>query len=289
MSQEYFLRLCELGVLKTEVYVCGWGWTAPETVIYGSSGSSSSGSSGWSGSSGSSGWCGTSGSSGSGSGGGVSGGGYGWENWPEWYGWNNFSGSSWNDIYGSGLSDEQKMERLNSAKARAVSAFGRNFPVRLAKSDELCKANAKYENGEIVVCNSFFTYSSGDQASILWHEFYHMQHDHNGYAQHMGGDTILGQDFLLMPGDELMNCLRNIFEYKYEGLTPPITPEGMNAILNDELTISSLHPAQWYRNEVETYKAEIRNSIYKSERYLCEMRWLLWKYERLLTEAEKYE
>ncbi|MDD3038883.1 hypothetical protein [Bacteroides sp.] len=36
MSEAVFLKLCEQGALKDAVYVCGWGWTAPETTIYGS-------------------------------------------------------------------------------------------------------------------------------------------------------------------------------------------------------------------------------------------------------------
>lgn len=36
MSQEFYFELCSRGVLKSEVYVCGWGWTFPEVVVIGS-------------------------------------------------------------------------------------------------------------------------------------------------------------------------------------------------------------------------------------------------------------
>ena len=39
MPQEVFLELSDRGVLKTQVYVCGWGGTIPGTTIYGSCGS----------------------------------------------------------------------------------------------------------------------------------------------------------------------------------------------------------------------------------------------------------
>ena len=39
MSQELFLKLSDSGALKSEVYVCGWGWTLPGVTAYGSCGS----------------------------------------------------------------------------------------------------------------------------------------------------------------------------------------------------------------------------------------------------------
>ncbi len=77
MSQEMFLKLSESGALKSEVYVCGWGWTLPGVTIYGSCGCGSCGSCGsCGGSCGSCGSCGGScGSCGSSGGGGLGSGG----------------------------------------------------------------------------------------------------------------------------------------------------------------------------------------------------------------------
>lgn len=38
MTQEVFSYLCENGILKDSLYVCGLGYTVPETVIHGGSG-----------------------------------------------------------------------------------------------------------------------------------------------------------------------------------------------------------------------------------------------------------
>ena len=45
----------------------------------------------------------------------------------------------------------------------------------------------------------------------------------------------------------------------------------------------------WYRNELKTYRAEMKNGMPKSEKYQCEERWTMWKFEQLLNEAERYE
>ena len=277
MSQEMFFRLCDMGALKTEVYVCGWGWTAPYSGSGSSSGSSSS-SSGGSSSSGSS-----SGSSGDSDWIGA-GGNFGWEGWSGWSGWNDFSGSSWNYSGSSGLSDSQKMAILGEIATNACNIFGRNYNVRLPREDESCGANAKAYNGEVIVGNNFFNYDSSDQMSILWHEFYHLQYSH---AQE--SDNIrLPQEFVLQPDEDLKQCLMNILRKKDEGFQFN-NPTFEQYALDGELKHTVVHTPQWYRNEIETYKAEIQNSINKTNFYKCEIRWNLWKYEQLLRISERYD
>ena len=275
MSYDHFNILCKNGALKSEVYVCGFGKRGcPQ---------SSSSSSGWSSSSGS----GSSGSSGS-CGSIVSGGGYEWESWPEWYGWDNFSGSNWCN-YGSSLSYEDKLDRLELVRKQVVHVFGQSYPVRIVQeSDKGCRGNAKFENGEIIVCYRFFEYNQDDQINILWHEFYHMEHRHNGYAG-QNEKITLNQSVILQPDEKMKECVSRQIKYDYECGNISIGSTEQEEQVQQELKIDAVHPAQWYRNEIETYKAEIKNGLPKTERYLCEERWLLWKYEQCLRIAEKYE
>lgn len=284
MSLENYLVLCRNSALKSEVYVCGEGWLSPEEY-YRFEWSGSSGSPGSSGS-------GSSGSDGSSSSGNsdeyrvissenVN---YEWESWSEWSGWTDFSAESWDYPEKSGLELDQKNKILREMLPQAFEICGKQFNVRVHLKDEPCMAAAMYKNGEIVVCDEFFTFNSNDQISILWHEVYHRD---NGHDVVVTGDNLvsLSSPVRLEPKGDLLGCLEKIYEIdKKHGEHLP----GISISLQTKYD-RDIHPSQWYRNEIETYKAEMKNGVPKSERYLCIERWNLWKFEALLKIAEEEE
>ena len=253
MSQELFIKLNDLGILKSSVYVCGWGWTFPDTVIYGSSGSGSSGSSGWDGSSGSSSSS-SSGSSGSSSS-------------------SSSSGTSLND------GDKEEIRKIILGKLRGMGIDVDKYSIHIQKGGEVvCTANAITLNGEIWLCKNFFMYDINDQASIVWHELYHLMHNHSGTNS---STIVLDKQLVLNPDEELKRCLQELLEWKFGEVTIP------SMLMDGELKHDKIHAAQWYQNEVDTYTAELANGIPKSDMYLCETKWNLWKCQQLLEKAKE--
>lgn len=281
MSEEFFTALCESGALKSAVYVCGWGWTSPDVVVSGTIGGSSS-SGGWSSGTGSSGFSSQSGTGGSGGNESsdpfyhVSFGSFDWANWTAWSGWESWSGNAYS---GNSGKYQTKEEIIDEACKRA--GISRNTYPIVYKEGIDANARVQYDGGKrIEVGSSFFNYEPSDQASILWHEFYHLTHNHNETRMHN-----LDKLILLEPPEDIINCIRkmlNSLNNNYPNFDEYIGMQGY-------LQIKLFHHSQWYRNEINTYKAEMKNNISKSAHYKCEMRYLVWKYEALLRKAEYYE
>ena len=56
-----------------------------------------------------------------------------------------------------------------------------------------------------------------------------------------------------------------------------VSPEVFQSRWKKETEIDIVHTPQWYDCEIRAYEAELKNGIIKGERYLCVMRWNLWK------------
>lgn len=276
MSPEIYSALCDMGALKSDVYVCGQGWLGPDD--YKGGGSSSGG-------------CGTSGTSGSwsGSSGGssgdyidwiVSGGNYEWENWAGWSGWNNFSG--WTNSSGSldpsRLSNAEKEAILQRVRKEVGKYYGSTYDIVLNDGPTPVGSGgtASVKDGTVYIGNSFFYYDFNDQVDILWHEFYHLQRGHDNIPQ---GRINFGEKYIrivLQPDGDLKTCMENLLKV---GLGDSLNDSTFQADLCNEIHVYSLsHPLR-YEYEIEAYKAELKNGLPKSDYRKCQIRWTLWKYE----------
>ena len=276
ISYVEYLFLCRNNLIKSKVKVCGSGMKGPEDEdckSVGSSGSSSSSS----GSSGSSGYN-TDDLI-------ITADGYDWESWSGWYSggyeWNDFSGSSWYYNAGSGMPIEQQKSQLKYAASQASAKYGKTFEVVLSDYPYSEKFAIEYGNGKVVVYNEFFSYYSGDQESMLWYAFYCMDH---GYDEPVSMNNLLKIVYrvILQPSGDLQKCLEKQLQTSKLGGTYETRKK-------EETEYTTLYPSKWYRNRLEACKAEMKNGIYKSERYLCEKRWTMWKYESLAYAAEREE
>jgi len=267
MTEEVYQRLNAQGALDTTVYVCGIGWMTPDVTIYGSGSGfgSGCGSEEYGSGSGSDYW-----GSGSGSGSGWSGGGAGGE-----------SGGT----TGGGPSVPSEKERIIKRVQDEVYAIYKKEGVNAYKyviriNEETCDTNARtLSDGTIEVCTKFFEYNFDDQVSIIWHEIYHLEHNHNLDSKR---EQLGDASFELQPDKETMNFLAILINWEVKDITPGHQEYIRQILLNDFLLQTYKMPAQWYRNEIETHEAELNNGIVKSERYEALLKWQLWKFNEML-------
>ena len=279
MNYDIFLTLCRNNALKSKVYVCGSGELTPNDCPYSSSGSSSSSSSSSSGSTGTSG-------SGEEEDIFITGERGDWYSWSEWGNWSGTNGSGW-DNPGS-VPDDIKREMIENVQKAVDEIFSESFNIVYTEEafNEGILACAHIQNKEIWVNKHFFECGFNDQLSIIWHEYYILTHDYYPIT----GSVNVPSNYKLKPDDTLLDCLKRAISYRLDKNTYEENLVLEYYMLTSELIVSSkLNKPQWYRREIEAYKAEMKNGKDKSDRYKCEVRWTLWKYECLLYLAEKYE
>lgn len=272
MSEELFWQLCNQGALTDPVYVCGWGWTEPETIIYGSG--SGFGSGDWSDEYGSG-----SGEYGNGSG---------------WSGSGSGSSSSGGETGGGGTSGgsphipsekETTIKRVQDKvytiyKKEGINAY--KFTIRI--NENTCDTNARtLSDGTIEVCTKFFEYNFNDQVSIIWHEIYHIVNNHTLESKR---EKLGDASFKLQPSQEIMNYLIILINWEIRDVALGHQEYVRETLLEDFLLQTYKMPIQWYKYEIETHEAEINNGIVKSERYEALLRWQLWKFKEILKTLE---
>ena len=175
----------------------------------------------------------------------------------------------------SGLSDVLRtVSPILQAKGIDVSLY------KIRLNEEMCWSNARtLPDNTIEVCQEFFNYSSNDQASILWHEIYHINHGHNG------GMLLTGKSYCVsMPSGAILEGVNAYIDWVYKDLAnvPGVQLEDLKiSHLNDMLNEDNVRNFQWYANELETYQAEKDNGINKSDYYEGLIDFMLWKYEQL--------
>lgn len=141
-----------------------------------------------------------------------------------------------------------------------------------------CASNARVDkDGTIGICASFVNkgYTINDQASILWHEGYHVDND-KGYStrsQQLPFNIVYSN----IPAD-IENYIRN--ELYGERIS--------DREYREEITMSSIYDPQYYRNEIAAYQAEMNNGINVSPAYAQERNYSYWKHQQNLKIAEQY-
>lgn len=170
---------------------------------------------------------------------------------------------------------EDSMLRVNFI----LSPLGINvvkYTIRLNAS--ACGTNARtYPDGTIEVCEGFLKHSIYDQASIVWHEIYHINNDHNQIKnESTGGSTLT-----LVVDDGIRVYFESYINSQCDQWTTKEELEKENLMIN---RFSSI---QWYKNEVETYKAELNNGIKKSADYEAELHFMYWKFSQIYNHLKK--
>ena len=148
----------------------------------------------------------------------------------------------------AGLSDVLRtVSPILQAKGIDVS----QYKIRL--NEEMCWSNARtLPDNTIEICQEFFKYSSNDQASIIWHEIYHVNHEHNKEMTSSSGHISLS-----MPPDEICLSFKTYLNWYYKDISDEKARDDfIDSHLKGDLDVTDIRSSQWYHNEVETYQAE---------------------------------
>lgn len=150
---------------------------------------------------------------------------------------------------------------------------------KIQKNKDICTSTARtLLDGTIEVCSNFFKYKIPERASILWHEIYHCEHGHNNT-----NNASSPCDITLRPNQQVLDAMDCYLKWAYGAYGDFV----INTIKNDELHITSIKvDSQWYKNEIETYNAELNNGLAKEDYYQKEIEYQIWKNEELLKYAE---
>ncbi|WP_294616108.1 hypothetical protein [uncultured Bacteroides sp.] len=193
-----------------------------------------------------------------------------------------------------GKNDEQEKEQDSEYEREFAIALSEITPIldklgidlkeyKIELNKEHCAANAKaLADNTIAVCTQFFNYTRYDQASIIWHEIYHINSGHNS----VGAESSIRIE-LPMPPTDILEGLKIYIEWANKDMTPDIMDlvkaEHLQYLLVEEKT----RDIQWYNNEVETYAAEKNNGIPKSDYYEGLMNFYEWKYEQIVSRLDE--
>ena len=151
---------------------------------------------------------------------------------------------------------------------------------KIQKNKDICTTTARtLLDGTIEVCSNFFKYKTPERASILWHEIYHCEHGHNNT-----NDASSPCDLILKPNKDISDALDCYLKWYCEQYANELL---INLIKNEELHVYSIKDnPQWYKNEIETYKAELNNGFAKEDYYQKEIEYQIWRNEELLKYIE---
>lgn len=148
-----------------------------------------------------------------------------------------------------------------------------------------CRSTARLsKDGTLLLCHLFFNSKNLqeiDKSATIWHEIYHIDHKHYGELKMQ----ILEKPEILVPPPHIEKILNERLDIMYEGFT--IDVKTRQADFNQELFIDRCAPIEYYKNELETHKAERENFPNVSHYYENERTWLEWTYEQLLIIATK--
>ena len=149
-----------------------------------------------------------------------------------------------------------------------------NYQFRVA---DFCTANARYLDGFIELCTSFLNWGIYDQASIIWHEIYHLLYD-------LPWSTSLHplyQTIILNPPSWAENYIRTV-------ILDPFSSLSIEAQYYDYIRINTIRDPQYYQNEINAYQAERNAMPDSSSGYQAAGDYMLWWLQQLLEIANTY-
>ncbi|MDM8325727.1 hypothetical protein, partial [Bacteroides gallinaceum] len=135
-----------------------------------------------------------------------------------------------------------------------ISSLQQRFPnlnlngLNIQKGDR----NASVNYGIIILGDKYFSWPLiSDKASILWHEIYHLQNNHNANKDLLSVDEKY-KNIPLYIEDYLRYQIRN----EYVGIETELSDEKLEEYYLNSLGCNQVRHSEFYENELETYKAE---------------------------------
>lgn len=149
-----------------------------------------------------------------------------------------------------------------------------------------CRCNAQKKDGKIEICQNFYQWELKDQYSILWHEIYHLRND----VPIIGKYQLLQEVIQLTPNSLIRGYLNQIALKEIEGLILPNTVKAqiIQSRMQDCLQVEYIYPPDYYKNEMNTYKAEIETNTDVSEYYAVTREFQYWLDQELYKISQKY-
>lgn len=202
---------------------------------------------------------------------------------------------NWEEDYPSGGSNtpgdtnndnpvDSKQQQLEQA-LKGVEALLKTMGIDISKYNiqvnaDICMSTARtLQDGTIEVCDMFFKYNSKEQSSIIWHEIYHSTHGHNNTSSEY--IPLSDTDWIhLTPDKTISEYIDCFLRWKNKDLGAQLD-YFLPGLKDIELTQTSLRSEQWYKNEIETYTAELNNGIEKSDYYYAELQYMLWAHKQM--------
>ena len=155
-----------------------------------------------------------------------------------------------------------------------------DFTKYTIEKQNYCRSTARTsKDGVLQLCQLFFSsdnLTEIDRIATIWHEMYHIDHKHYGKLEM----TILEKTIVLNPPPYIEKILNERLDIMYGKYI--MTPETREADFKQELIIDRYGTIEYYKNELETHKAERENFPEVSHYYENERTWLEWTYEQLL-------
>ena len=150
-----------------------------------------------------------------------------------------------------------------------------DFQFRVA---DFCDVNARYIDGFIELCTSFLNWGIYDQASIIWHEIYHLLYD-------LPWSTSLhplSQTIILNPPSWVEYYIRTYLVGDFG------EPSYLESLYQSYITFNSIRDPQYYQNEINAYQAERNAMPDSSSEYQATGDYQLWLLQQLLEIANTY-
>ena len=180
--------------------------------------------------------------------------------------------------------DEEEFKRKLSEIAPILNKLGINLDeYKIQLNKETCLTNARtLPDNTIEVCTQFFNYTTNEQASIIWHEIYHINHEHN-----QAPITSDSRIELPTPPENVLNGINAYIEWLNRDITSELMDIVKEDYLKNLLIEENAKNIQWYENELETYAAEKNNGIPKSDYYEGLIDFMQWRCNQIISHLNK--
>ena len=215
---------------------------------------------------------------------------------PDWPDWPNFDDpedwddgdiwGDWDDYDDWDHNEDNEFEEVISEVETILNAAGINIPNVPILKVENCHSNARIplDYSRIELCFGFSNKGRNEQASILFHEIFHLKNDNRD-----GSDKprqMLDNPIVLNPTQEIESKMKE--EIFNDTNSYNIIPEILESVYLANITYNSLLSPEYYQNEIEAYRAEIEMFPDVSREYEIEREIILWINEQLLEYANQY-
>lgn len=212
------------------------------------------------------------------------------DNWEEDYpiGGSNTSHNDGNDNTEDDAEKERQEQFKRSMEQIKIILAQKGIDIskyKIKLNEDMCRGNANVlPDGTIQLCTNAFNYTYQDQASIIWHEIYHVEHQHTQVWEYTSCNPPITLE-APTTDDEIYSYYSTFLNLQYD--------ESLSYTMSKDeyaeytlLTFGALFPSSYYENEIETHTAELNMDFQRSKEYEAESQFNLWTYKQLYKEAK---